>query len=134
MSNNHEIKKIIQYCGLNFKIYCSGRCIKPTYLFQRKAHRSSDFNTGSLIGKIPTAFLLKMGIISSSSTSSNSVALVHEQTIPTERLPHSVKLVPNFADRGVSQSVQQIPYSHNLGFLDCNRYFFQVAPQLYSRG
>jgi hypothetical protein len=31
----------------------------------------------------------------------NSVALVCEQTIPTERLPLSAKLVRTFADRGV---------------------------------
>jgi hypothetical protein len=34
----------------------------------------------------------------------NPVALVLERTIPTERPPLSVKLVPTFADRGVSRS------------------------------
>jgi hypothetical protein len=29
-----------------------------------------------------------------------SVACVRERTVPTERLPFSVKLVPTFADRG----------------------------------
>jgi hypothetical protein len=44
----------------------------------------------------------------------------------------SAKLVPTFADRGVSR---WILYGQNLGFLDRSRYFFfQRAPQLYSRG
>ena len=33
----------------------------------------------------------------------NSVALVRERTIPTERPPRLAKLVPTFADRGVSR-------------------------------
>jgi hypothetical protein len=32
--------------------------------------------------------------------SNNFVALVHQQTIPTELYPLSAKLVPTFADRG----------------------------------
>jgi hypothetical protein len=43
----------------------------------------------------------------------------------------SAKLVPTFADRWVLRS----QCGGSLGFLDCSRYFFfQVAPQLYSRG
>jgi hypothetical protein len=45
----------------------------------------------------------------------NSVALVREKTIPTERPPLSAKLVPTFADRGAS--VRLIPYGRYLGFL-----------------
>jgi hypothetical protein len=44
-------------------------------------------------------------------------------------------LVPTFTDgkRRVVSSTD--PYGRNLGFLDQSRYlFFQVAPQLYSRG
>jgi hypothetical protein len=47
----------------------------------------------------------------------------------------SAKLVPTFADRGCH--VVSVTDSHGciLGFLDRSRYyFFQVAPQLYSRG
>jgi hypothetical protein len=46
----------------------------------------------------------------------------------------SAKLMPTFADRGVSRkSVRRIPYGRILGFLDRSRCFFsQVAPQLYS--
>jgi hypothetical protein len=63
----------------------------------------------------------------------NSVALVRERTIPTERLPFvykvSVKLL-----RGRVVSATN-PHGRILGFLDRSRYFFfQVAPQLYSRG
>jgi hypothetical protein len=47
----------------------------------------------------------------------------------------SAKLLPTFADRGVPQVSVTDPYDRILGFLDRSRYFFfQVAPQLYSRG
>jgi hypothetical protein len=45
------------------------------------------------------------------------------------------KFVPAFADRGCHVVRVTNPYGRNLGFLDRSRYFFfQVAPQLYSRG
>jgi hypothetical protein len=45
------------------------------------------------------------------------------------------KLVPTFAVAGVAWSAQLIPPAISLGFLDRSRYyFFQVAPQLSSRG
>jgi hypothetical protein len=51
----------------------------------------------------------------------------------THRLP--AKLVPTFDDRGCHVVSVTDPYCHILGFLDRSRYFFfQVAPQLYSRG
>jgi hypothetical protein len=47
----------------------------------------------------------------------------------------STKLVPTFADRGCHVVSVMDPYSSILGFLDRSHYFFfQVAPQLYSRG
>jgi hypothetical protein len=47
----------------------------------------------------------------------------------------SAKLVPTFADRGRHMVGAMDPYDRILGFLDQSRYcFFQVAPQLYSRG
>jgi hypothetical protein len=43
--------------------------------------------------------------------------------------------VPTFADRGCHVVSVTDPYGRILGFLDRSRYFFfQVAPQLYSRG
>jgi hypothetical protein len=46
----------------------------------------------------------------------------------------SAKLVPIFADGGFHVVSMTDPYGI-LGFLDRSRYlFFQVAPQLYSRG
>jgi CBS-domain-containing membrane protein len=46
-----------------------------------------------------------------------------------------VKLVPTFADRGCHVVSVTDPYGRILGFLEWSRYFFfQVAPQLYSRG
>jgi hypothetical protein len=59
------------------------------------------------------------------------VALVHERTIPTERLPLVGEFSVTSADRG---GVTEL-YGRNLGFLDRSCYFFfQIAPQLYSRG
>jgi CBS-domain-containing membrane protein len=53
---------------------------------------------------------------------------------PTDRRL-SVKLVPTFADRGCHVISITDPYGRILGFLGQSRYiFFQVAPQLYSRG
>jgi hypothetical protein len=47
----------------------------------------------------------------------------------------SSKLMPTFADRGPSMVGATEPYSRILDFLHRSRYFFfQVAPQLYSRG
>jgi hypothetical protein len=47
----------------------------------------------------------------------------------------SAKLVPASADRGYDVVGVMDPQSRILGFLDRSRYFFfQVAPQLYSRG
>jgi CBS-domain-containing membrane protein len=46
----------------------------------------------------------------------------------------SAKLVPTFADRGCHVVSVTDPYGRILGFLDRSRYFFfQVAPQWYSR-
>jgi hypothetical protein len=65
----------------------------------------------------------------------NSVALVREQTMPTERPPLVGEVVPTFGQEGVAWSGQRIPTVANLGFLDRSRYlFFQLAPQLSSRG
>jgi hypothetical protein len=59
----------------------------------------------------------------------NSVALVRERTIPTERPP------PFGEVRGVTWSAQRIPTAINLCFLDLEPLLFiQVAPQLTSRG
>jgi hypothetical protein len=46
----------------------------------------------------------------------------------------SAKLVPTFADRECHVVSVTDPYGRIFGFLDRNRFFFQVAPQLYSRG
>jgi hypothetical protein len=47
----------------------------------------------------------------------------------------STKSVPTFADRGCHVVSVTDPYGRILGFIDRIRYFFfQVAPQLYSRG
>jgi hypothetical protein len=47
----------------------------------------------------------------------------------------SAKLVPTFADRGCHVVNTIDPHGCTLGFLNRSRYyFFQVAPQLYSRG
>jgi hypothetical protein len=71
------------------------------------------------------------------SGTNNSVASVHERTIPTERPPLVGEVSANFGGcMGVAWSASAAdPYSRILGFLDLRRYYFvQVAPQLYSRG
>jgi hypothetical protein len=61
----------------------------------------------------------------------NSVALVRERTIPTERPPLVSEISAKFADRGCGVFSVTDLYDHILGFLDRSRYFFfQVAPQL----
>jgi hypothetical protein len=64
----------------------------------------------------------------------NSMALVHMQTVLTDgRL--SAKLVPTFEDRRCHVVSATDPHGPILGFLDWRCYFFfQVSPQLYSRG
>jgi hypothetical protein len=66
----------------------------------------------------------------------NFLAPVLQRTIPTSDRRLAANLVPIFADKGcVAQSARRIPYGRNIEFLDRRRYFFfQVAPQLYSRG
>jgi hypothetical protein len=64
------------------------------------------------------------------------MALVRERTIPAERPPLVGEVSANFYGlercRVVSTADPLQPYSR---FLDQSRYFFfQVAPQLYSRG
>jgi hypothetical protein len=65
----------------------------------------------------------------------NSVAWVRVLTIPTDQPPLVGEASANFyGEKGVAQSEWRIPYGRNLGFVDRSRYFFfQVAPQLYSR-
>ena len=54
----------------------------------------------------------------------NSVALVRERTIPTERPPPVGEVSANFCGyRGVTWSAQRIPMAVNLCFLDRSRYF-----------
>jgi hypothetical protein len=64
----------------------------------------------------------------------NSVAWVCERTISAEQ-PPLVKLVPTFVQRECYMVSVTDTYDRILGFLDRSCYFFfQVAPQLYSRG
>jgi hypothetical protein len=64
----------------------------------------------------------------------NSVAWARERTIPRDRRL-SAKLALTFAYRGCHVVSVMDPYGRILGFLDRSRYFFfQLAPQLYSRG
>jgi hypothetical protein len=63
------------------------------------------------------------------------VASGRERTIPTERLQLVGEVSAKFADRGCCVVSAADPYDRILGFLDQSRYFFfQAAPQLYSRG
>jgi hypothetical protein len=65
----------------------------------------------------------------------NSVAWVRERTSPTERPPLGGEVSANFWEYRVSRGQHNGSPLRILGFLDRSRYFFfQVAPQLYSRG
>jgi hypothetical protein len=66
----------------------------------------------------------------------NTVAWVRERTIPTERPLLVGEVSANFfADRRCHVVSVTDYYGRILGFLDRSRYFFfQVAPQFYSRG
>jgi hypothetical protein len=46
----------------------------------------------------------------------------------------SAKRLPSFADRGCHVVSVTDPYGRILGFLDEPLLFYQIAPQLYSRG
>jgi hypothetical protein len=57
------------------------------------------------------------------------------ETTPTERPPLDGEVIAKFAVRGCHVASVTDPYGRIFGFLDRSRYyFFQVAPQLYSRG
>jgi hypothetical protein len=65
----------------------------------------------------------------------NSVVSVRERTKPAERQPLVGEVSANFCRIVVSVVSAEGPYGRILGFLERSRYyFFQVAPQLYSRG
>jgi hypothetical protein len=62
------------------------------------------------------------------------LSLASELYRPSDRRL-SAKLVPTFEDRGCRVVSATDPHCRIVGFLDRSRYFFfQVAPQLYSRG
>jgi hypothetical protein len=63
------------------------------------------------------------------------VALVRKWTMPTKRPPLVGEVNAIFCGRECRVVSATDPHGHILGFLDQSRYyFFQVAPQLYSRG
>jgi hypothetical protein len=65
----------------------------------------------------------------------NFVALVRERTIPTERPKLVGEVSAKFADRERRVTSTTDPYRSILDFLDRSfNFFFQVAPQLHSRG
>jgi hypothetical protein len=65
----------------------------------------------------------------------NPVALVRKRTIPTERPPIVSEVSANICGWGCNVVSVMDPYGRNLSFEDRSRYFFfQVAPQSYSRG
>jgi hypothetical protein len=69
---------------------------------------------------------------SSSRITCDDVLIVCERTIPTERPPLVGEVVPTFACRGCRVVSVTDPQGCILGFL--HYYFFQAAPQLYSKG
>jgi hypothetical protein len=73
-------------------------------------------------------------IMNISITTNNKLCSLSELYRPSYRCL-SANLVPTFADRGCCVVSTTNPYGRIIGFLDRSHYFFfQVAPQLYSRG
>jgi hypothetical protein len=117
--------------------YCSA--------FSESMLNGTYWNVYQSVEKISTTYLYSVDrvrvqnhcdfILCPSPGNYNSVALVHERTIPTQRPPIvgvSAKFLRIEGCRMVSTAD---PYSRNLGFLDRSCcVFFQVAPQMYSRG
>jgi hypothetical protein len=65
----------------------------------------------------------------------NTLAIVTSELYRPSDHRLSAKLVPTFSNRGCRMVSATDPHGRFLGFLDWSRYFFfQVAPQLYSRG
>jgi hypothetical protein len=68
-------------------------------------------------------------------TKLNSVSLIRERTMPTERPPLVSEVNANFGDSGCRVVSATDPHGRILGFLDRSRcFFFQIAFQLYSQG
>jgi hypothetical protein len=66
----------------------------------------------------------------------NPITWVRERTTPTERSPLVGEISANFLQlEGAAWSAWRTPYGRILGFIDrSSSFFFQLAPQLYSRG
>jgi hypothetical protein len=74
-------------------------------------------------------------LLSHNSVSLKTKTKLHGLSLRPSDRRLSAKLVPNFADKGCHVVSVTDPYGRILGFLGRMRYFFfQVAPQLYSRG
>ena len=97
--------------------------------------QSIGLETG-ILDEIFYNFLFLLNNFGVNKTKLNSVALVRERTIPTERPPPVGEVSANFCGyRSVTWSAQRVPTAVNLCFLDLEPLFFiQVAPQLTSRG
>ena len=126
--------------SLNFCSLCGSTLGFPNAVCSSSGHHSRETPDGSLFlpdcnqgeGTADVCFwVYRLGALKL-----NSVALVRERTIPTERPPPVGEVSANFCGwRGVTWSAQLIPTAVNLCFLDQSRYLFiQVAPQLTSRG
>jgi hypothetical protein len=104
--------------------------------FQAPSLRMRPVHTVSLTGS--QCSLLLRGYVQVQSTGATLKAPWSESASelyrPSDRRL-SAKWLPTFADKGCHVVSVTDPYGRILGFLDRSRYFFfQVAPQLYSRG
>jgi hypothetical protein len=73
-------------------------------------------------------------IVVISNIETNSVALARERTTPSKRPPRVGEVPANCCGYRLLRRQHNGSLGRNLGFLDRSRYFFfQVAPQLYSR-
>jgi hypothetical protein len=98
--------------------YCNQECIQWNQLLEKRGFRMLKFEEIKALSKKKSPW-------------PESASELYR---PSDRRL-SAKIVPTFADRGCHVVSVTDPYGRILDFLDRNRYlFFQVAPQLYSRG
>jgi hypothetical protein len=129
----HIVSYLSMYQRRQNSTYCSA--------FSESMLNETYWNAYQSVEKISTTFLYSVDrvriqshcdfILCRSSGTYNSVALVHQRTIPTERSP-IVGVSANFLwIEGCRVVSTGDPYGHNLGFLDRSCYvFFHVAIQL----
>jgi hypothetical protein len=119
LSHNTEILRILRISSIGPTL-----CPKDPQAIISTELRRLSLNKGQLCSSIQNLFHSQLPGLSPQS----------ELYRPSDRRM-SATLMPTFAERGCHVVSATDPHGRILGFLDRSRYyFFQAAPQLYSRG